>query len=97
MLGSTDGGATWDQQIYMAAQSVGSMTHPDTVQMDITSWAAGNSDVKIAFYLKGENVISWYLDEPFVGGDVTDTLLYEDFNSFWGPFGNLPPAGAFCR
>lgn len=93
VLGSTDGGRNWDHLIYMAVQTVGSMTSPDTIQEDITSWAAGYDSVRIAFYLKGDNVLTWYLDEPFVGGISNDTLLYEDFNGVWGPFGNQPPAG----
>ncbi len=93
VYGSTDGGASWDHLIYMAVQSVGAMTDPDIVNIDITSWAAGYDSVKIAFYLKGDNVLTWYIDEPFVGGTVTDTLVYEDFNGYWGPYGNLPPAG----
>lgn len=93
VLGSTDGGRNWDHLIYMAVQTVGTMTDPDTVEEDITSWAAGYDSVRIAFYLKGDNIISWYLDEPFVGGDVTDTLVYEDFNGTWGPYGNQPPGG----
>jgi hypothetical protein len=93
VYGSTDGGANWDNIVYMATQSVGSMTNPDTVTIDITSWASGYDNVRIAFYLKGDDVLTWYLDEPFVGGDVTDTLLYEDFNGVWGPYGNQPPQG----
>jgi len=93
VLGSTDGGHNWDHLIYMTDQTVGAMTDPDTVQEDITSWAAGYDSVRIAFYLKGDNVLTWYLDEPFVGGNVTDTLVYENFNGFWGPYGNQPPAG----
>jgi hypothetical protein len=77
----------------MATQTVGALNHPDTVEIDITSWAAGYDSVRIAFYLKGDNVLTWYLDEPFVGGSVTDTLVYEDFNGYWGPYGSLPPAG----
>jgi len=93
VLGSTDGGRNWDHLIYMTVQTVGAMISPDTVEEDITSWAAGYDSVRIAFYLKGDNVLTWYIDEPFVGGTVTDTLVYEDFNGYWGPYGNLPPAG----
>jgi len=93
VYGSTDGGLNWDHLIYMATESVGALNHPDTVDFDITSWAAGYENVRIAFYLKGDNVLTWYLDEPFVGGSVTDTLVYEDFNGFWGPYGNSPPNG----
>jgi len=93
VYGSTDGGQNWDHLLYMATQSVGALNAPDTVEIDITSWAAGYDSVRIAFYLKGNDVLTWYLDEPFVGGTVTDTLVYEDFNGFWGPFGNLPPQG----
>lgn len=93
VLGSTDGGRNWDYIIYMATATTGSMTHPDTVLEEISSWAAGSDSVRIAFYLKGDNVISWYLDEPTVVGASNDTLLYEDFNGAWGPYGNHPPAG----
>jgi len=93
VYGSTNGGATWNNTIYMADTTQGSLTHPDTVMVDISSWAAGNDSIKIAFYFKGDDVLTWYIDEPFVGGNVTDTLLYEDFNGVWGPYGNNPPAG----
>ena len=93
VYGSTNGGNTWDYQVYVDTQTVGALSHPDTAVFDISSWAAGNDSIKIAFYFKGDDVLTWYIDEPFVGGNVTDTLLYEDFNGVWGPFGNNPPAG----
>ncbi|MBD3170361.1 MAG: T9SS type A sorting domain-containing protein [candidate division Zixibacteria bacterium] len=91
VFGSTDGGSTWPYTVAMYDTSVGALNDPDTVVVDISSWAAGNTDVKVAFCLKGSYVLSWYLDEPTVEGDVSDTLLYEDFNGSWGPFGDNPP------
>ncbi|UCE65243.1 MAG: choice-of-anchor J domain-containing protein [Candidatus Zixiibacteriota bacterium] len=93
VYGSTDGGVTWSNTIYMSTTTVGALNHPDTVIVDISSWAAANDSIKIAFYFKGDDVLTWYIDEPFAGGNVTDTLLYEDFNGVWGPYGNNPPAG----
>ncbi|MBD3233630.1 MAG: T9SS type A sorting domain-containing protein [candidate division Zixibacteria bacterium] len=93
VLGSVDGGDTWAHQIAVYDTSIGALNDPDTAIFDISSWAAGESDVKIAFYLQGYYVLSWYIDEPTIEGDVTDTLLYEDFNGEWGPYGDNPPAG----
>lgn len=93
VYGSTDGGLNWDRTIFMSTESRGGLNHPDTVEFDISSWAAGSNEVRIAYYFKGYDVLTWYVDEPFVGGDVTDTLLYEDFNGEWGDFGDNPPAG----
>jgi hypothetical protein len=41
VYGSTNGGRSWDNLVYMATQTVGALNHPDTVEIDITSWAAG--------------------------------------------------------
>jgi hypothetical protein len=93
VYGSTDNGRNWEHTVYMSTESVGSMTQPDTVEFDISSWAGGMDSVRLAYYFKGNDVLTWYIDEPFIGGDVTDTLLYEDFNGSWGPYGNNPPSG----
>jgi len=93
VLGSIDGGITWTYNIAIYDSTVGALNHPDTASFDISGWAAGFSDVKIAFRFKGSYVLTWYIDEPTVVGNVGDTLLYEDFNGAWGPFGNNPPAG----
>jgi hypothetical protein len=93
VYGSTNGGATWGQTIYWADTTHGALNHPDTVIVDISSWAAGNDSIRIAFYFKGNDVLTWYIDDPLAFGDVNDTLLYESFNGVWGPFGNNPPAG----
>ena len=93
VYGSTDGGLNWDYTVYMDTESRGALNHPDTVEFDISSWAMGSDNVRLAFYFKGTDVLTWYIDEPFVSGDFSDTLLYEDFNGDWGEFGNTPPAG----
>jgi hypothetical protein len=93
VYGSTDGGTTWSNTIFVSDTTIGALTSPDTETVDISSWAAGQGNVKIAFYFKGDDVLTWYIDEPFAGGNVTDTLLYEDFNGVWGPYGDNPPAG----
>ncbi len=93
VYGSTNGGATWSETIYMSTETRGALNAPDTVIQDISSWAGGQSNVRIAFYFKGNNVLTWYLDEPYIQGNVNDTIMYEDFNGVWGEFGNNPPAG----
>ncbi|MCP4582314.1 MAG: hypothetical protein GY839_11930, partial [candidate division Zixibacteria bacterium] len=93
VLGSIDGGITWPYTIAIYDTSVGALNHPDTATFDISGWASGSANVKIAFRLDGYYVLSWYIDEPTVTGDFSGTLLYEDFNSDWGPFGNNPPEG----
>jgi len=93
VFGSIDGGLNWDYTVFVTDSSMGEYTHPDTQVIDISAWAAGNDNIKIAFCLRGYYVLTWHIDEPFIEGDVTDTLLYEDFNGPWGPFGNNPPAG----
>lgn len=93
VYGSTDGGANWDHTVYMETESRGGLNQPDTVQFDLSSWAVGYDNVRLAFYFKGDDVLTWYIDEPHVWGDFSDTLLYEDFNGDWGEFGNNPPGG----
>ena len=93
VFGSIDDGLNWTDTIFWSDTSMGDYMEPDTQIVDISSWAAGQSNVKIAFCFRGNNILTWHIDEPFVGGDVTDTLLYEDFNGPWGPFGDNPPAG----
>ena len=93
VYGSTDGGANWDHTIYMDTLSRGALNQPDTVEFDLSSWAVGYDNVRLAFYFKGTDVLTWYIDEPYVWGDVSDTLLYEDFNGDWGDYGNNPPGG----
>jgi len=93
VYGSTDNGANWSETIFMATQTVGALNHPDTQIVDITSWAAGEPNVRIAFYFKGNDVLTWYIDEPTVVGDSVGVIFYEDFNGIWGEFGNNPPAG----
>ena len=93
VYGSTDGGVNWDHTVYMDTLSRGALNQPDTVEFDLSSWAVGYDNVRLAFYFKGNDVLTWYIDEPFVLGDVSDTLLYEDFNGDWGEYGNNPPGG----
>jgi hypothetical protein len=77
VLGSIDGGATWTQYIvnYTATSSTAETRY-------ITSWAAGQANVKIAFRFISTADTSlgdyFYFDDFFVG-------------SMWGPYGNNPP------
>ncbi|MCD6163382.1 MAG: carboxypeptidase regulatory-like domain-containing protein [candidate division Zixibacteria bacterium] len=92
VFGSIDGGLNWDYTVFMTDSTMGALNGPDT-QSIYLPWADGESNVQIAFVLKGSYVLTWYLDEPFVFGNVSDTLVYEAFNGAWGPFGDNPPNG----
>jgi len=92
-LGSTDGGSTFPNVIYDYYAS----TYPwarDSI--DISSWAAGQSQVVINFYGSGYtwNMNYWYVDNVDVwalgGGGVpafVDTLFCEGFEGSWLPTG----------
>ena len=79
VLGSIDGGLTWTK--YIVNYTVSSSTAED---IDVSSWAAGQANVKIAFrFISGADTTKtdyWYIDNFFLG-------------TLWGPLGNNPPAG----
>ena len=90
VLGSIDNGATWTQTIRQYTATVSSKY--DTV--DISGWAAHQSQVKIAFRQKATSAATsgnWYIDKVSVDADNAQLWL-EDFNN-WGPYGNNPPSG----
>ncbi|MBE3123139.1 MAG: choice-of-anchor J domain-containing protein [Thermoplasmata archaeon] len=79
VLGSIDGGLTWTK--YIVNYTVTSTTAED---IDVSSWAAGQANVKIAFrFISGADTTKtdyWYIDNFFLG-------------TLWGPMGDIPPAG----
>ncbi|MCK4334531.1 T9SS type A sorting domain-containing protein [candidate division WOR-3 bacterium] len=93
-LGSTDGGSTFPNVIYDYYQSTVYWTKDS---IDISSWAAGESQVVINFYGDGYtwNMNYWYVDNVDVwalGGGPSkppfvDTLFCEYFEGSWLPTG----------
>jgi len=92
-LGSTDGGSTFPNVIYDYYGSSVSWTRDS---IDISSWAAGESQVVINFYGDGYtwNMNYWYVDDVDVwahagGGKppFVDTLFCEYFEGSWLPTG----------
>ncbi|MDY0043135.1 MAG: PKD domain-containing protein [Syntrophales bacterium] len=78
---SMDNGATWTNLLRMNSTSVAS----EVRTIDITSYAAGQSNVKIRFHYYNANEDYWWAIDNVrlfctAGGETTD-LLYEDFNS----------------
>ncbi|MEE8417258.1 MAG: choice-of-anchor J domain-containing protein, partial [candidate division Zixibacteria bacterium] len=90
VVGSTDGGETWPHTVAEYIEDRGTISVPESLSYDISSWAAGQADVKIAFRFATTNGLAWYLDEPRLISDL-DTLLFENFDGDWGPFGDNPP------
>lgn len=73
-------------------------TGPGKVESyNISKYAAGEEDVRIRFiyheFSAGQN--GWFeVDNVEVRECAgVDTLMYENFNSAWGPYANYPPAG----
>jgi uncharacterized repeat protein (TIGR02543 family) len=92
VLGSTDGGATWPQFIYSWTIAG---TNNTAVSKDISSWAAGQANVKIAFRFNspgGASHSDYFYFDDFTVAKVSAALSY-DFESTWGPYGDVPPAG----
>jgi len=89
--GSTDGGSTFPNVIFDYSGS----TYPWTRDsIDISSWAAGQSQVVINFYGSGYiwNINFWYVDNVDVwalggGPSVIDTVVNEGFEGPWPPSG----------
>jgi hypothetical protein len=91
-LGSTNGGSTFPHVIFDYNQS----TYPWTRDsIDISSWAAGESQVVINFYGDGYtwNMNYWYVDSVDVwahgggGPSEVDTVVNEGFEGGWPPSG----------
>ncbi|UCC80282.1 MAG: hypothetical protein JSW64_02670 [Candidatus Zixiibacteriota bacterium] len=102
VLLSDDGGNSWPETVAVFTaypDSVyGDSTASDSQWIDISSFAAGKSSIITAFlYLRNiyeltEEAGSWMLNDITYLADG-DTLLVEDFEGDWGPYGNLPPSG----
>ncbi len=77
--GSIDGGATWP--IYIVNYTATSSTAENRY---ITSWAAGQANVKIAFRFTST-----------ADATLTDYFYFDDFfvGAIWGLYGNNPPTG----
>jgi hypothetical protein len=91
VLGSADGGATWPTLIKTYTASAYGVNEV----FDISSWAANQPNVKIAFVFYSDNdaYSSSYMnmDNFFVGSDVATSA--ESFDGTWGPYGDNPPTG----
>ena len=99
VLISDDGGNVWAETLAVFTDSAfGDTTAADSQWIDISSFAAGKSSIMVAFlYLKNiyeltEGAGSWMLNDITFLADG-NTLLAEDFEGDWGPYGNIPPAG----
>jgi hypothetical protein len=89
--GSTDNGSTWTESIaaYSSTQSSGNYVY------DISSWAAGESQVKIRFRYNSTTTTYgryWYVDEVFVG--EKNTALFATFDDVIPEYG-FPPSGGW--
>ena len=93
MLGSTDNGVTWPNLIYNYTSL--DANYGFTEEYDLTSWAAGESEVKIAWRFVSTDDTSkteyFYFDDLSISS-IGTPLVTEDFET-WGPYGDVPPAG----
>jgi hypothetical protein len=67
VLGSIDNGSNWTDTIAVYTTDISGVDEA----YDITSWAIGQSQVKIAFNYKGNDDLYWYVDECSVATYVT--------------------------
>jgi len=77
VLGSIDGGVTWPYEI----KWYGYDDFTGTENINITSWAAGKSSLRLKFRLEcaePENVYTWALDSIRVYGDMTRKDINDD-------------------
>jgi len=93
ILGSINNGADWSILI----QNYTAYSSATTETFDISSWADGQSQVKIGFRwvstANGAGYDYFYFDD-FQIKEVVETVgVREDFNNNWGPYGDNPPAG----
>lgn len=95
VLLSNDNGASWGDTVRVyAGADYGSDTVPDSEYFNISSFASGHSQVKVAFqYVKRQAVVtgSWRIDDVKLRADGS-SLLSQNFDSSWGPNGDNPPA-----
>ncbi len=95
VLLSNDNGSTWgDTVMVYAGADYGSDSVPDSEYFNISSFAAGYSQVVVAFqYVKRQAVVtgSWRIDDVNLRADGA-SLLIQNFDSGWGPYGDNPPA-----
>lgn len=83
--GSTDGGSTWTQLIAHYGD------HTATQTIDISSWADGESNVKIAYRFYSTDTTSayddWTIDDVYVNGSsgvlFSDDFTYSPFPPGW--------------
>ncbi len=87
---STDGGTTWadtgaitntGSQYFYEYDGGGPLTYRNN--LDISSWAAGQSNVKVRFryeHTSAEIGRYWYLSNVRVGGDRCNIIFYNSFN-----------------
>ena len=92
---SNNGGSTWgDTVIIYAGSDIGSDAAPDSEYFNISSFVAGHSSVKVAFqYVKRQAIVAggWRIDDIKFRADGA-SLMHQDFESSWGPYGNNPPS-----
>jgi hypothetical protein len=94
ILGSTDNGVTWNNMIVNITGYMSSALR----SYDITSWAAGQSQVKIAWrWVSGASLTGsdyMYFRQFKIGApSYVASGVSEDFNGAWGTYGDNPPAG----
>ena len=91
---SDDDGITWEDTVFVyAGFDRGSETVPDTEFFDISSFAAGKSNIKAAFqYVKRQLVAVnvWQVDDIQLRADGSP-LVSQNFNGSWS--GDNPPSG----
>jgi hypothetical protein len=75
VLGTTDDWAT-TQTIAMYNADQGTSSNPDFPDYDISAWADGQSNVKIAFKYVGDNDWYWYLDNVEIYAVLAPTVDY---------------------
>ena len=92
ILGSIDGGATWPHMVTnITAYTYGAQS------FDISSWAAGQSQVKIAWrWVSGPasgTDYTYFYGLKICAPAVLLNGMSEDFDGTWGPYGDTPPTG----
>jgi len=91
VLGSDDDGVNWN---YLIKNYTASQTNYSTSKFVISSWAAGQNDVKIAFRFVSTadtSLSSYFYFDDFALGDTG--IIEQNFDGTWGTYGNNPPPG----
>jgi hypothetical protein len=76
VLGTSDNWSTTQTIAMYAGADQGSSSNPDYPTYDISSWAAGQSNVKIAFKYVANDDFLWYVDDVEVYTALTPTADY---------------------